>query len=71
MGVFKSGMTFNIGISPLWQRRYHSCAVHKPFAALCYIHSNPVRKGLVAKAEDYPWSSACGKWDVSDLPMWW
>lgn len=25
-----------------------------------YIHNNPVRRGLVARAEDWPWSSAAG-----------
>jgi len=32
-----------------------------------YIHNNPVRRGLVARAEDWPWSSAAewaGKEDV-------
>jgi hypothetical protein len=25
---------------------------------LAYLHGNPVRRGLVAEAHDYPWSSA-------------
>jgi putative transposase len=25
---------------------------------ICYIHGNPVRRGLCARAEDWPWSSA-------------
>jgi putative transposase len=27
-------------------------------AAIEYIHANPVRRGLVARAEDWQWSSA-------------
>ena len=35
--------------------------VHEPAAAhaiIEYIHNNPVRRGLVERAEDWPWSSA-------------
>ena len=35
----------------LWQ----PVAIHK---AIGYIHNNPVRRGLVEKATDWPWSSA-------------
>ena len=34
---------------------YEPATVH---AAIEYIHQNPVRRGLVARAEDWPWSSA-------------
>jgi len=49
----------------LWQSRYFSCALDEAhlWAAVRYIERNPVRAGLVAVAEDYPWSSAaphCG-----------
>ena len=30
-----------------------------------YIERNPVKAGLVARAEDYPWSSANPKWKPS------
>ena len=46
--------------SQFWQTRYYdfnvltqSKFVEKPR----YIHRNPVERGLVAKAEDWPWSS--------------
>lgn len=29
------------------------------YKAIEYIHNNPVRRGLVAHATDWPWSSAC------------
>jgi putative transposase len=28
-------------------------------AIIDYIHANPVRRGLVLRPEDWPWSSAC------------
>jgi putative transposase len=44
----------------LWQPRYHDHAIRtvKEFRdALGYMHLNPVRRGLVQKPEDWPWSS--------------
>lgn len=45
----------------LWGSRYHSCIVdHEKYmwAVARYIEQNPVRAGLVEKAEDYHYSSA-------------
>ncbi len=45
----------------LWENRYHSCIVDQEkylWAVARYIEQNPVRAGLVKKAEDYPYSSA-------------
>jgi len=44
----------------LWQGRFYSCPLEGQylFAAIRYIELNPVRAGIVKKAEDYPWSSA-------------
>src|SRR6266446_2953558 len=44
----------------LWQDRYFSCPLDEAhfWAAMRYVERNPVRAGLVSKAEDYPWSSA-------------
>ncbi len=49
----------------LWQGRYYSCALDDAhlWAAVRYVERNPVRLGLVDRAEDWPWSSAachCG-----------
>lgn len=44
----------------LWQNRFFSTIIDKEsylWAAASYIERNPVRAKLVAKAEDYPWSS--------------
>jgi len=44
----------------LWQNRFFSCVLDEAhtWAALRYVERNPVRAGLVAHAEDWPWSSA-------------
>ena len=49
----------------LWESRPHSCLLDVPhfWAAVRYVERNPVRAGLLQKAQDYPWSSAaahCG-----------
>ncbi len=44
----------------LWQGRYYSCALDDMhfWAAIHYVERNPVRAGMVRRAEEYPWSSA-------------
>src|SRR4030042_6002476 len=45
----------------LWESRYHSCIVDQEkylWAVARYIEQNPVRAGMVQRAEDYPYSSA-------------
>ena len=44
----------------LWQGRYFSCVLDEPhfITAVRYVENNPVRAGIVSKAEDYRWSSA-------------
>jgi putative transposase len=49
----------------LWQGRFFSCALDDAYtwAAIRYVERNPVRAGLVDRAETYAWSSAgahCG-----------
>jgi putative transposase len=46
----------------LWQGRFRSFVMDERYtlAAARYVELNPVRAGLVARAEDYPWSSARG-----------
>jgi len=47
--------------SNLWRRRYDDIPIPGSNAArirIEYIHGNPVRRGLVEQAENYPWSSA-------------
>jgi putative transposase len=43
-----------------WQRRYYDFNVYteaKTVEKLKYMHRNPVRRGLVTKPGDWPWSS--------------
>jgi putative transposase len=49
----------------LWQGRFFSCPLDDEhlWAAVRYVECNPVRAGLLERAEHYPWSSAaahCG-----------
>lgn len=45
----------------LWANRFFSTALDEAhhWMAIRYVERNPVRAGLVVKAEQYPWSSAC------------
>jgi putative transposase len=62
----------------LWQARFYSCALDDAhlWAAIRYTERNPVRAGLVERAEEYVWSSAafhCGmRTDavVTAIGMW-
>jgi putative transposase len=62
----------------VWQGRYYSCPLDEPhlWEALRYTELNPLRAGLVAEAESWPWSSAashCGTQPADDslaLEMW-
>jgi len=44
----------------VWQGRYFSAPLDDSYlwAAIRYVERNPVRAGMVKKAEHYPWSSA-------------
>jgi putative transposase len=49
----------------LWQGRFFSSPLDEAYLwfCVCYVERNPVRAGIVERAEDYPWSSAaahCG-----------
>ena len=61
-----------------WQVRYYDFNVwseKKRVEKLRYIHRNPVRRGLVEKPEDWPWSSfrqyATGEGGVVGVESWW
>ena len=52
---------------PLWQSRYHERALRgerELLAAIEYVHRNPVSAGLATAPQDYPWSSAGGRFPV-------
>lgn len=60
----------NKRVGHLFQDRYKSEAIHtEPYLiqVIRYIHNNPVKAGIIQKAEEYPWSSYrefLGKIDV-------
>jgi putative transposase len=55
----------------LWQGRFFSCALDEAhfWAAVRYVERNPVRAGLAARAEDYPWSSAAAHCGIRPDPL--
>ena len=65
MEAIKVGSTLRINTSRkesglLWQSRFFDRAVRtvkEYYEKVEYIHLNPVRAGLVERAEDWPWSS--------------
>jgi putative transposase len=61
-----------------WQRRYYDFNVHneeKRVEKLRYMHRNPVKRGLVAKPESWPWSSflhyAAGRIGTVEIESLW
>jgi len=53
-------------VGHLWQGRFYSCVLDDGhmWSAVRYVERNPVRAGLVSRAEDWQWSSAaahCGR----------
>ena len=65
-------------VGHVWQGRYYSAPLDEPYlwTATRYVERNPVRAGLVGRAEEFAWSSAAGhcglKADrvVTDKPRW-
>jgi putative transposase len=57
--------TRHVKTGHLWQGRFKACVLDEShlWNAVRYVERNPVRAGIVSKAEDYRWSSAaahCG-----------
>jgi putative transposase len=60
-GTYGSDFNRKYGLTGhLWEARFYSCAMDEPhfWAAVRYVERNPVRAGMVGRAEDYEWSSA-------------
>ena len=55
----------------LWQGRPFSCVLDEShaWAALRYVERNPVRAGMVGRAEDYRWSSASSHCGLTSDPL--
>lgn len=69
MDRWKMGVSHSIATGPIWQRRFFVKIPDNSHSAKNYIHQNPVNEGLCEIAEEYPWSSASGTWDVTPLDM--
>ncbi|MGC2110929.1 MAG: transposase [Candidatus Korobacteraceae bacterium] len=61
-----------------WQARYYDFNVYTPgkrVEKLRYIHRNPVKRGLVDRPEDWPWSSfrhyTTGERGIVEIESWW
>ena len=52
----------------LWQGRFYSTPLDELhlWSAVRYVERNPVRAGIVPRAEDYAWSSAAGHCGLAD-----
>lgn len=51
---------WNLAPVHIWQARFYDFNVwteHKRVEKLRYMHRNPVKRGLVAEPEQWPWSS--------------
>ncbi len=55
----------------VWQGRYFSSPLDEAYtwAAIRYVERNPLRAGLVNRAEDYPWSSAAAHCGLTFSPL--
>jgi len=55
----------------VWQGRFYSTPLDDPhlWAAVRYVERNPVRAGLVERAEDWAWSSAAGHCGLRADPL--
>ncbi|MCX5858606.1 MAG: transposase [Proteobacteria bacterium] len=63
----RSGITGKI----IWQNYWDTCLTYEKsyLSRLSYVHFNPVKHGLVEKAENYPFCSA--KWFMEGSPNEW
>ncbi len=60
MKMFKLSVANRQAVRPFWQKRYYDrnlCTHNAMVECLRYTHRNPVARGLVREAEEWPWSS--------------
>jgi putative transposase len=69
----KGGFSFRLKSRlPVWQASFTNHRVRDDYdfeTHRAYIRMNPVRAGLIGRAEDYPYSSAKGKFAVDPTPL--
>jgi putative transposase len=81
MQSLKQGVARRLALraaEPFWQARYYDFNVwseRKFVEKLCYIHRNPVQRGLVQRPEDRAWSSfrhyVNGRVGVAEIESQW
>jgi putative transposase len=61
----------HVSLFPASKGRFYSAVLDEPhfWAALRYVERNPVRVGIVQRAEDYRWSSAPAHCGLCDDPL--
>ncbi len=68
---FQAGKLFGIR-TKIWQKSFVDRRVRDASECIrfrAYIHQNPVRAGLVSKAEEYFFSSASSQFEMDELPQ--
>jgi putative transposase len=68
---FKAKKQLGFG-GEIWEKSFYDRRVRnmEEYRLFChYIHQNPVKRGLVAAAEDYRCSSACGRFVCDAIPQ--
>jgi putative transposase len=77
MQLIKGGFSFRAGKefsmkAEIWQTSFHDRRVRdaEEYGRFRkYIHDNPVKAGLAPSPEQWPYSSASGKFELDDVPQ--
>jgi len=77
MQFIKGGFSFQVGKrfgyhGEIWQTSFYDRRVRDlvEYEAMKeYIHQNPVKASLVNRAEDWPYSSACARFELDPVPQ--
>jgi putative transposase len=69
--AFRAGKQFGFR-PPVWQRGFSEVRIYDPehlSRVQEYIALNPVKRRLVLSAKQYPYSSACNRFELDDVPQ--
>jgi putative transposase len=69
--AFRAGRAFGLK-PPVWQRGFSEVRIYDPehlSRVREYIGQNPVRLGLAQSAAEYPYSSACRRFELDEVPQ--
>ena len=73
----KGGFSFRAGkqlgfMPPVWQRGFSEVRIYDPEhlnRVQVYIAQNPVKRGLAQTVTEFPYCSACGRFELDDVPQ--